>query len=195
MTIQFMNADTIILLTKPSPGQLDQRAYLFDIKNKWIQDVPAIQQAFLKRVPNGPLFLFPTLDGNHFLFAETDSHQTTLSLMLWNNVSSDSSSSPIVSVPFATLPNKCAWSSDSESLYCAVTNEFQNGNHLIPFDYWMGKFATNDTFIRFSWRTGELKTYAENTLFDATEVVVAPDQSFLVFVNRRDMGLYKLTFK
>ena len=101
-------------------------------------------------------------------------------------------SESLTNLPFTALTNKCVWATNSESLYCAYANPLPEGDYLWPFDYWQGKVATHDSFAKFSWKTGEFKIYAENTAYDADNLALARNESFLIFINRQDLGLYRL---
>ena len=90
-----------------------------------------------------------------------------------------------------TLVQKCVWSDSGENIYCAYSNALANAPNL-PFDYWKGKISSSDSFARFNVKTGEFKVYAENAGYDAIDLAISPDESFLVFVNRKDLSLYKM---
>ena len=98
-------------------------------------------------------------------------------------------------IPFQTLVQKCAWTPDSQSVYCAFPKTWNIGSSMLPFDYWRGIISNNDSFARINITTGEFTTFAEATPYDAINMSVSPDETFLTFVNRNDLSLYKMRIK
>lgn len=97
----------------------------------------------------------------------------------------------ITELDLKTLVQKCAWSEDSEEIFCVYSDELKQAGNL-PFDYWMGKIRSHDSFAKLNLRTGEKKVYAEGTDFDALSLSVSPEKDFLLFVNQADQSLYRM---
>ena len=96
---------------------------------------------------------------------------------------------------FPTLAQKCVWASDSVTAYCALPGSIPQ-NASMP-DAWLDRsFQSADTFWKVDTKTGKstrvvaLENMRES--YDATELLLAPDESRLFFVNRRDAKLYSI---
>ncbi len=130
----------------------------------------------------------PSSDGSMLLVQFTTQNGNTLSTYILKD-------GQLTSLPFATLVQKCAWAQDNSTVYCAFPQAWNPGSSMIPFDYWRGIITTNDSFGSVNIATGQFTTYATNTSYDATNLSVSSDQSFLTFINRNDLSLYKMRIK
>lgn len=101
-----------------------------------------------------------------------------------------------------TFASKCTWGSDSLHLYCALPEqtsmENQTGgatiqkNFELPFSYWTGERATNDSFVKMNQETGEVVELIPLSGLDAQFPVLTPQRDALIFLNRSDSALYRL---
>jgi hypothetical protein len=98
-----------------------------------------------------------------------------------------------------TLSEKCAWSNTKSSIiYCAVPISIPSG--VYPDDWYKGKTSFSDTLLSINLATGETSTVLDPG-FDASQnmdmmkMVVSRDDSYLTFINKKDMSLwlYRLT--
>ncbi|TAK95554.1 hypothetical protein EPO05_03820 [Patescibacteria group bacterium] len=101
------------------------------------------------------------------------------------------------SLGIPTLASKCAWTKNSEKVYCAWPSIDEGV--VMPDDYQDGKMATRDTFWKVNVLTGEKKRVMElkelesiNQTFDASNLVVSPKEDVLFFINRTDQKLYRI---
>lgn len=191
--------DYILFHQKPTQFRVTEKIFLYDLKNKILSEliIPLYQLNIAQGI-NG-LNLLPAPDGKRIFVSYTDEKNRSVFSTLFDkerkiNVAQEEiPSMALINLPFNTLATKCVWAKDSESLYCSYPAAgFQQTAFNLPFDYWMGKVTTNDSFAKFNWKTGELKVYAENTAFDAINLDVADNESFLIFTNRKDLNLYRM---
>jgi len=96
---------------------------------------------------------------------------------------------------FPTFVSKCVWSKDNKTVYYALPGSIPDGA-VLPNDYFNNKFTTADTFSKINTATGETTRLIEldaiNNKFDATNLFLNSDESFLFFVNRVDGKLYRM---
>jgi hypothetical protein len=94
-----------------------------------------------------------------------------------------------------TLVQKCTWNTQSTFLYCAVPTNIPQTT-IMPDDYLRGKITTTDVFWKVNIENGEkerlvdLEDITQN--FDATELIVTPDEQNLYFVNKIDDMIYEI---
>jgi len=101
-------------------------------------------------------------------------------------------------LPFRTLADKCTWSK-SGSLYCAAPADLPLAAY--PEDWYSGEVSSNDRF----WKVGSENYRAQllfdpqlagfNEAIDATSLSVDADESFLLFLNKKDLNLWLLNLK
>lgn len=93
------------------------------------------------------------------------------------------------------LVEKCVWSNDNRTLYCAVPKNIDSAE-ILPDDFYKGKFISNDEFWKINTETGEKNNLLEgeriNYEFDATSLFLSPLEDYLFFVNKRDGLLYSI---
>lgn len=96
-----------------------------------------------------------------------------------------------------TLPEKCAWSKKEVSIiYCAIPSAIANS--VYP-DYWyQGRISFDDTVWKINTQTATtnlisipVRDGGEN--IDATNIQIASDDSYLTFINKKDLSLWGLT--
>ncbi len=101
--------------------------------------------------------------------------------------------------PFITLADKCTWSKDSQTLYCAVPKTIPTGNY--PEDWYQSNVNFSDIFWKFDRRTNRAEIIYNPELanpsrsLDAANLVVSVDESKLYFKNKADQLLWSLNLK
>jgi hypothetical protein len=95
-------------------------------------------------------------------------------------------------LPLVTLPEKCAWTSDSLSLYCGVPTSMTG---TMPDDWYQGTVSFSDRLwkIDLAGRVATLvidPKQAGNTDIDMEGLTVDRTNDVLVFTNKRDESLY-----
>jgi len=102
----------------------------------------------------------------------------------------------LVKMKFPTLASKCVWSNDNVHIYCAFISNIPE-TATMPNDYYQKKFATKDSFWQIDIKTGRQERIVESKdikeEYDATNLFLSADESFLFFVNRRNDFLYRIT--
>lgn len=95
----------------------------------------------------------------------------------------------------ATLADKCAFSQDNRTLFCAVPQKLSE-NAVWPDDYYKGLTVTSDNFLKINLDTGQKDAiFSPDPLsksYDASELFLSPEEKYLFFVNKKDGLLYGL---
>jgi hypothetical protein len=95
-----------------------------------------------------------------------------------------------------TFISKCAWSKNGVTVYYALPGAIPE-NSILPDDYKTGKFRNADTFWKVDIQSGQKQRIADpkeiSDKFDATQLFLNADESFLFFVNKIDGKLYKIS--
>jgi len=99
------------------------------------------------------------------------------------------------SVSPATLPEKCVWSKFSGiHAYCGVPNTVSE--RLYPDEWYMGKVSFSDAIwkIDVSRGVGELLINPQNSNIDidVSNPILSSDESYLLFINKKDSTLWSL---
>lgn len=97
----------------------------------------------------------------------------------------------LVAINEFTLPEKCAWSQDDRTLFCGVIKT--SNDYIMPDDYYKRKIkSSGEAITRINLDTGQKQKVIEG-VFDAANLFLAPDESYLFFINKIDGRLYRLT--
>ncbi|MDO8430595.1 MAG: hypothetical protein Q7S72_01225 [Candidatus Taylorbacteria bacterium] len=97
---------------------------------------------------------------------------------------------------FKTLSDKCVWSNlRKNEVYCAAPTEIPQG--LYPDDWYKGSISFVDQIWYLNTTTGEVHLMASplelsDTLIDATNLILDPEEYTLYFINKRDLTLWAL---
>ncbi len=95
----------------------------------------------------------------------------------------------------STLVSKCAWSKNSQNIYCAEPLNISQSAHL-PDDYTSGKIKTRDDFWKINVMTGEKKRLLEleeiRGDYDVSDMQVSEGEDYIFFINRQDEKIYGL---
>jgi len=129
--------------------------------------------------------------GDKLLFSETDNRGKNLKLKI-----ADLTKSTINELNFVTLPEKCVWSQDDRTLFCAVPKNI-SALATLPDDYYKGLVSFADNFWIINLDTQEkiqiyLPTDEEAASYDARELLLSPLEDYLLFINKKDGLLYTL---
>ena len=93
------------------------------------------------------------------------------------------------------IVDKCAWSKDNLTIFCALPySEFSNYD-VWPDDYYKGTIIVNDAIYKINLETNE-KTMLAGSLeqigIDAQDMFLSPKEDYLFFTNRKNGLLYGL---
>lgn len=99
-------------------------------------------------------------------------------------------------LPVATMVEKCAWGpGSSKYIYCALPRSEMSGSMLE--DWYMGVLNTDDVLWRIDTATGVIKRLLDpfeetKERFDIVNIVVSPQEEFVVFKTRVNSTLWSL---
>ncbi len=122
--------------------------------------------------------------GNRIIYNKTTSDGPELGLFIDNS---------FTSLNLYGLPEKCAWSKDGFTVYCATPNII-NTNHL-PDMWYQGLVSFNDTIMRIDTRDISKSTIIDTENYaqiDAINMTLSPNEDTLFFMNKKDSTLWKL---
>jgi len=172
----FFSGNTVLLQTKASqlvPGCLYSLNTQTGVFQKIFGDIQGMTA-------------LPSPDGNRILYSQ--SNMGSLSLHMFNR-----SSGATTDFSLKTLSEKCTWGADSLTLYCAATDSPANGAY--PDAWYQGLVSFNDNVWRLNTDTSTINsvlvpTSRANQPMDITNMVLTPDQNYLVFINKKDSTLW-----
>jgi hypothetical protein len=136
--------------------------------------------------PLSSLSTLPSPSGTSILYSYLDHGKLALAVL-------DLTHRTATRLPLATLPEKCAWSADSLSLYCGVPTTDPGANQ--PDDWYQGVSSFSDRL----WKI-DLSSRVANLLIDPKQaggididmegLTVDSTKDILVFINKKDHALY-----
>jgi hypothetical protein len=136
----------------------------------------------------GPLSGLTTLlspSGKYLLYSYLEKGRVVLAVF-------DMTAHTATRLPLSTLPEKCAWTADSLSLYCGVPTSLSPG---MPDDWYQGVIATTDRIwqvdlqSRVATQVVDLQTVGAGAV-DAVSLDVDTTSDILIFTNRSDGSLW-----
>jgi len=147
----------------------------------------ALNGGELEKVAGGiGLTVLPSPSGRFILHSDTG--QGTLGLRM-RNVDADNSRT----VPFNTLPEKCAWNDAETRVYCGVPKEIPAGTY--PDTWYQGVVQFSDSLQMFSTKTNvsssisALDTQSGQPI-DVVHPFLGPEGKYFFFTNKRDGTLW-----
>ena len=123
------------------------------------------------------------------LYSKTDSRGRSPALILADETGINSQDPKL-----AGLVDKCVWSKDDRTIFCALPQEFSE-NAVWPDDYYKGLVILADDFYKINLETGEKTKIIGSTAqfgYDAQNLFLSPKEDYLFFTNRSDGLLYSL---
>ncbi|MBU1102633.1 hypothetical protein KJ853_03195 [Patescibacteria group bacterium] len=123
------------------------------------------------------------------LYSSTNSRGKNPALFL-----SDEKGAAVKDLKLSGLADKCVWSKDNRTIFCALPQEI-SANAVWPDDYYKGLIILKDDIYKINLETGEkIKITGSSPQFgfDAQDLFLAPKEDYLFFVNRGDGLLYSL---
>jgi len=121
-------------------------------------------------------------DGQKMIYQTTDQNGKNLKLYVANADGSQQKELPV-----QTLAEKCAWSLDNQTLFCAVPQEL-SAYAVWPDDYFMARVAISDDFYIVNIDSlAKTKIAGSDTTqsIDAQNLILAPGGDYLFFINRK----------
>lgn len=131
------------------------------------------------------LTALPSMSGTQVLYSYVT--QGSLRTALYDRTSRTS-----ITLPVATLTEKCAWTTDGTALYCAVPRSFGG---TLPDDWYQGAISFSDRIWRIDLgaRQAILVIDPEESgevAIDAVGLSIDPALDTVTFVNRKDGSLW-----
>ena len=124
--------------------------------------------------------------GKKFLYSSTDRFGRNLALQLFNE-----NGDVIKRLQINTLADKCVWSQDNRIIYCTAPSIWP-GENILPDDYYKGIIDTNDSFVRINTDNDEVNFIFEFIQIDTQDLILTPQEDYLIFINRKDGLLYSI---
>lgn len=165
------------LVTTKASSQMDGYAFMVDGKSgAFTRVLGPLQSLTTLPSPSGTLVLYSYLDRGKVALAvlDTSTHAATR-------------------LPLATLPEKCAWTTDSKTLYCGVPTTALGAQE--PDNWYQGVSSFSDRLwkIDLASRVATLVVdpkQAGNTDIDMVGLSLDQTNDVLIFSNKRDGTLY-----
>jgi hypothetical protein len=173
--VVYSAGNTFIAATKPTS---ELAGYAFSINPSSGLFTPILG-------PLQGLTVLPNPSGTQVLYSYTDGTNLHMGVLNLSNGSS-------ISLPLATLAEKCVWTSDGSALYCAIPTSL-SGN--LPDDWYQGATSFTDRIWRIDLST-RLATLAldphaaGHVNIDAVNLTLDPQNQVLVFRNKKDSSLW-----
>lgn len=181
LIVEWPNSEQIAIRTKPS-GLAQSVVYTINLADGDFQKI--ISETYGLTVLWSPL-------GDKLLFSETDNQGKNLKLKIV-----DLAKSTTGELSFATLPEKCVWSQDNRTLFCAVPKNISDSATL-PDDYYKKRVSFTDEFWAINLDIQEairifIPENEGTATYDAKQLLLSPQEDYLLFINQKDDLLYSL---
>jgi hypothetical protein len=173
------NSKTITLTTKPASG-IPGYVYEMDQKGKnFNQILGNINGLTTLESPDGKLLLYGD-DGLNLSVYNINTNTSTL-------------------LGVKTMPEKCVWSDDSATIYCAVPKYIPALQY--PDAWYQGEVSFDDQFWKIDIATGNTTmlvdpiTMPDGQKIDGIKLAVDSGENYLFFVNKKDSYLWEFSLK
>jgi len=106
----------------------------------------------------------------------------------------DSSGANTKDLKLSGLADKCVWSMDDRTIFCALPQSISS-NAIWPDDYYKGLVILSDDFYKINMETNEKTKIAgsdQQFSYDAQDLFLSPKEDYLFFTNHADGLLYSL---
>lgn len=92
----------------------------------------------------------------------------------------------------AGMADKCAWSPKSENhIYCALPQNIAENINL-PQDWYSNKFLSQDIIFKINIDSGEKTQTIKEAIYDVSNLLIAPEEDYLYFINKESGFLYEV---
>jgi hypothetical protein len=182
LTLNWMATSTILLTTKPS-ATVPGFTYSFDLKTKQLTRL-------IDNVPG--LSILPSPDGKHILYSGSGANKPFLAVY-------DLKKQLVSRIALPTMVNKCAWASDSITVYCGVPTEIPNSSY--PDNWLSGEVSLNDKLWQINASTGASQLIFNPSLQDSKTTLDVYQIAFnealnrLYIINKVDLSLWVLDLR
>lgn len=129
--------------------------------------------------------------GDKFVYSKTSNKGKSLYLYV-----SLKDGSAEASLNISTFVDKCVWSQDNRTIFCAIPKNI-SGTEILPDDFYKGVFRSDDDFWKINLETAETILLVEpwekgEETYDAIDMFLSPLEDYLFFVNKKDGLLYSI---
>jgi hypothetical protein len=137
----------------------------------------------------GPIEGLTTLannDGSQILYSTSTTTGPVLSVF-------DVAKHVSTNLDVSGLPEKCVWSADNVTVYCAIPSNISGQEY--PDSWYQGTTSFNDSFIKINISTLQQTTIADSnagTVVDGTHLFLDDKEGELYFINKKDSTLWSL---
>jgi len=178
LIVEWPDTSKLAVRTRPS-GLTQSVAYIINLADKKMEKIFS---------GNYGLTLLWSPLGDKILFSETNSQGKKLKLKI-----ADNKGRIIGETKLATLPEKCVWSQDNRVFFCAVPRVIAE-KAIMPDDYYKGILNLSDDLYKINLETGQayLLTSESSNNYDAINLLLSPQEDYLLFLNKKDNLLYSL---
>lgn len=178
VTPQYINANSVILTTKPYPN-VPGFMYLINTSNgnltKILGDIEGLSTN--------------TSSSGNFVFY-LEQKNTTNSFVFDNKTKTSEQVTP------TTFPEKCVWSKKEEGImYCAVPKVSLNTNSLTS--WYLGYISFEDSIWKYDTTNNTSSVVADLTkesgvFIDVIKPILSENENYLIFINKIDNTLWSL---
>jgi len=175
--LSWPKTNQIALVSRPS-GLVVGGLWMFDINNlkpiKIIDDLPGLETIF-------------SPDGDNFIYSFVDQNGRNPILAVYRKGVSKNINN------VSTLVEKCAWSNNSVSIYCAVPKSWPDPA-VLPDDYYKDAISTIDDIWKIDTETGAKNIVFEN-MGDVSNLAISGSGDSLIFILKNSGFLYRINLK
>ena len=127
--------------------------------------------------------------GDRILYSKTDANGKNPGLYLARSDGQENKN-----INLAGLADKCVWSKDGVTIFCALPQKMTT-NAVWPDDYYKGLVVLEDDFYKIDLSAStktKIAGSSTETGYDAQDLFLSPKEDYLFFVNKKDGLLYSL---
>jgi hypothetical protein len=176
LRVSFVGKSQYLAYTKPS-ARLTGNAFIVDSAGRFSRIAGPLNGLVARASPSGKWVLVSYASAG------------TIQMSLVNTTTGES-----ISLPVATIADKCVWAADDSAVYCGVPIS-PSPNFNYPDDWYQGAVSFSDRI----WKIDVAGRYAQFVLdfakegkgdLDATALAIDSTNTVLVFVNKKDGSLW-----
>lgn len=127
-------------------------------------------------------------DGKYILVGSTDKNGRSPSLAVH-----DARGKVVFNTGLQTIPDKCAFSMDNKTAYCAVPRVI-GGDYPWPDGYLLGETHTSDRVVAVDIAKKIVRDIFDEGNFDMSDLSIAKSPNYLFMVDRSDGTLWRIRF-
>lgn len=180
--LNWLGTETEIAFYEKPSGVVTSSLFLFNLVTE--ESTKVLSEIYGLAVKWSP-------QGDKFIFTKTNEEGKNLYLRV---ALKDGSAEANINV--STFVDKCVWSQDNRTVFCAIPKNI-SGTETLPDDYYKGNFISDDEFWKINLETAENTSLIEPwertaETYDAIDLFLSPLEDYLFFVNKKDGLLYSI---